>query len=348
MLWRFVREFPVDTQRLGARRVASVFVGVSFGVGAVLFTINAIGWFGDSTSPAWLMALFELFDRDDPEGAYWLLVTTIAAPAVPFLLWKTRLEAYDDRRRVMLFVGALGVGLTPFVLAVVAAPFVPLLGDPVVQQRAGVFLYAALASIVPITAYSVTVDRVMDLQFLIRSHAAVRPGAVRRMGRQPRSARLRGVRHPGEPTLDHRRVSRTLSTRRTPRAFRGGCARPGIAAASAARHRPLVSGRAIRPVTDPRPPRAAIPNGGEPAWRDQRARRGAELGAARKVDGGIACQRRRDGAGAGGRNDSPDPARFGAARDSSLDSGRRSARLSCADVDRATAAARRSGMAERR
>ena len=168
MLWRFVREFPVDTQRPGAGRVVGVFVGVSFGVGAVLFTINAIGWFRDSTSPASLMALFELFDRDHPEGVYWLLVTTIAAPAVPFLLWKTRLEAYEDRRRVMLFVGALAVGLTPFVLALVAAPFVPLLRDPVMQQRVGVVLYAALASIVPITAYSVTVDRVMDLQFLIR------------------------------------------------------------------------------------------------------------------------------------------------------------------------------------
>ena len=139
-----------------------------FGVGAVLFTTNAIGRFGASTSPAWLVALFELFDRDDPEGAYWLLITTIAAPAVPFLLWKTRLEVYDGRRRVMLFVGALAVGLTPFVLALVAAPFVPQLRDPVVQQRAGIFLYAALASIVPITAYSVMVDRVMDLQFLIR------------------------------------------------------------------------------------------------------------------------------------------------------------------------------------
>ncbi len=168
MLWRFVREFPVDVQRPGARRAASVFVGVSFAAGTVLFTTNAISWLGDSTSPAWLMTLFQLFDRDDPEGAYWLLTTTIAAPAVPFLLWKTRLEAYDDRRRVMLFVGALAVGLTPFVLAVAAAPFVPLLRDPVVQQRAGVFLHAALASIVPITAYSVMVDRVMDLQFLVR------------------------------------------------------------------------------------------------------------------------------------------------------------------------------------
>ena len=118
--------------------------------------------------PAWLMALFELFDRDHPEGGYWLLLFAIAAPAIPFLLWKTRLEAHEDRRRAMLFVGALAVGLTPFLLAVVVTPFVPALRDPSVQQRVGIVLYAALASIVPVTAYSVGVDRVMDLQFLVR------------------------------------------------------------------------------------------------------------------------------------------------------------------------------------
>ena len=77
----------------------------------------------------------------------------------------------------MLFVGALAVGLTPFVLAVVATPFVPALRDPLVQQRVGVVLYATLASIVPVTVYSVAVDRVMDLQLLIRitlQHALAR------------------------------------------------------------------------------------------------------------------------------------------------------------------------------
>ena len=169
MLWRFVREFPADTQRSGMRRVASVFVNASFGLGAVLFVINAIGRFGDSTMPAWLMALFDVLDRDHPEQAYWPLLSAVAAPAIPYLLWKTQFEAYEDRRRVMLFAGALVVGITPFVLAVVATPFVPALRDPLMQQDVGVVLYAALASIVPVTAYSVAVDRVMDLQFLIRT-----------------------------------------------------------------------------------------------------------------------------------------------------------------------------------
>ena len=151
MLWRFVREFPAEAQRPGVRGVASVFVRVSFGVGAVLFVSNAIGGFGDSIVPAWSMALFELLDRDHPEGAYWPVLSFLAAPAIPFLLWKTRFEAYEDRRRAMFFVGALAVGLAPFALAVVATPFVSALRDSSVQQGVGVVVYAGLALIVPAT-----------------------------------------------------------------------------------------------------------------------------------------------------------------------------------------------------
>ena len=66
MLWRFVREFPVGTQPR-ARSVAAVFVNVSFSVGAALFAINAIAWFGDSRMQTWLVVLFELLDRYHPE-----------------------------------------------------------------------------------------------------------------------------------------------------------------------------------------------------------------------------------------------------------------------------------------
>ena len=168
MMWRFVREFPADIQRPAARRVASVFLGISLAVGLLLFAANALGRLDDSAVPAWFISLCDLVDRDHPEGAYWLLLFIVGTPSIPFLLWKTRLEVSDDRRRALLFVGALAVGLSPFVLAVVATPFVPALRDPSVQQRVGVVLYAALASVVPATAYSVAVGRVMDLQFLVR------------------------------------------------------------------------------------------------------------------------------------------------------------------------------------
>ena len=123
------------------------------------------------------MALFRVLAHDFPERVYWPLLCAIAAPAIPYLLWKTRLEVHEERRRVRLFVGALAAGLAPFVIAVAAAPFVPALRDPSIQPRVGVVLYAALASIVPVTVYAVTVTRVMDLQFLVRTtlqHASAR------------------------------------------------------------------------------------------------------------------------------------------------------------------------------
>ena len=169
MLWRFVRRFPVDVQTSRARRVSSVFVDVSFGVGTMLFAANAISGYGGWTLPPWSMAPADLLDRYDAESVYWPLLFAIAAPAIPFLLWKTRNEAQEDRGRAMLFVGALVAGLAPFVLAVVATPFVPAVRDVLVQQRVGLVLYGALATIVPLTAYSVAVDRVMDPRIFIRS-----------------------------------------------------------------------------------------------------------------------------------------------------------------------------------
>jgi hypothetical protein len=134
----------------------------------VLFVTNAIGYFGSSALPAWLTPLFELLERNHQEWVYWPLLCVVATPAVPFLLWRTRVETHEARRRVTLFVGALGVGLTPFLLAVVATPFVPVLRDPLVHQRVGVVLYGALMSTVPLVTYCVLVERVMDLQFVIR------------------------------------------------------------------------------------------------------------------------------------------------------------------------------------
>ena len=169
MTWRFVREFPTATERATARRVADTFAGVSFAIGVTLFTVNGLGRLGTSTMPAWFMALFELLERERPEGVYWPLLFVIGAPAIPFLLWKARLAAYEDRRRVTLFVVALAVGLMPFLLAVIATPLVPALQGGPLQEHVGVVLYVSLASIVPVAAYSVAVDRVMDLQFIIRA-----------------------------------------------------------------------------------------------------------------------------------------------------------------------------------
>ena len=161
----------------------------------------------------------------------------------------------------MLFVGAMAIGLGPFVLAVVATPFVPALQDPTMQQRVGVVLYAVLASVVPITAYSVAVDRVMVLQFLIREHVAARPGAVRRLGHQPRAAAYVGF---DIQANQHLTVAQYLERFRPtgPLALStAGLIALVFPATPAPRHRPLVSSRTIRPVANPCPARTAIPRG---------------------------------------------------------------------------------------
>ena len=278
MLWRFVREFPVDTQRPGARRVASVFVDVSFGVGVVLFTTNAIGWFGDSTMPAWLMALFELFDRD--QAGTGLLAATVCHRGPRDSVSPVEDPARGVRRpppRDALRRGA--GGRTDSVRARG--------GRHAVRAGASGSVGAAACRRRPLRGARVDRSGYRLLRrggprdgFAVVSSASrcSTPWRGTRSGPSAWAARLRGVRHPRKPAVDHCRISRALPPRRTFRALHGGFGRPGISATSAPCHRPLVSSRAIRPVTDSRPARAAIPNGRQSAWRDQGARRGAEPG----------------------------------------------------------------------
>ena len=210
MLWRFVREFPANTRNdrgYAAESPASSWASRSACRCRAVHRSTLIGWIGDSTMPAWLMTALRLArpgsSREEPTGRCSL---AIAAPAIPFLLWKTRLEACDDRRRAMLFVGALAVGLAPFLMrggchairAGASGPTRcsrsvgsrPLRGARV--DRAGYRLLRGGES--------------RDGSAVARpDHAAVRLGAVRRLGCQPRAACLRGVRCPRKPRIDHQR-----------------------------------------------------------------------------------------------------------------------------------------------
>ena len=172
MLWRFVREFPADTQSdRGCDGLPSVFVGVSFAVSVPYSSrLTPSGGLAVRRCPAWLMALFEVSSTVTiPNGSTGRYSAPLQPRPFHISCGRRGLRMHEDRRRVMFFVGALAVGLAPFLVAVVATPFVPALRDPrCVQPRVGVVLYAALATIVPATAYSVAVGRVMDLQLFVR------------------------------------------------------------------------------------------------------------------------------------------------------------------------------------
>jgi hypothetical protein len=84
------------------------------------------------------------------------------------LLWKSRVETRENRRRITWFVSSLVLGLSPILVAAMLTPLVPALRNPEWRAPIGIVLYVLLASIVPITAYAVGVSHVMDVHLVIR------------------------------------------------------------------------------------------------------------------------------------------------------------------------------------
>lgn len=164
-LWWFVWSFPSETREGRARHFGRVFLGASAALGVGLFVVNAASALHFRYAHA---DVLRLFSRNVVAGLYWPVLFAVAAPAIPFLLWKSRVETAANRRRVTWFVLSLVVGLAPMIAAVVLTPFVPQLSEPVWRRRIGSVLYVMLASIVPSTAYAVVVSHVIDVHLVIR------------------------------------------------------------------------------------------------------------------------------------------------------------------------------------
>ncbi len=168
LVWQFAWAFPHPPLSPAGQRVGRVFLGVAAAASVAAFLTHFVAQrVGDA--PASLQLLHRLFDRDAPESLYWPLVFVLVLLAVAFMIVKARQVGGDSRRRTTWFLVALGVGLLPTGLAVTATPFVPAMADPDVRRRVGVVVYGGLLSIVPTTAFAVAVQRVMDLQFVIRT-----------------------------------------------------------------------------------------------------------------------------------------------------------------------------------
>ena len=169
-VWLFAWSFPAEPLTRRTRRVAGAFITVSAFTAWGLFVLHVVGAgaFGEVTDPG-LRTLLAVFDRQAPRSMYWPVLFVLTVPAVAFLVVRYRLETAERRRKVAWFLGALAVGFAPLLVAAIATPFVPALQDESVRRRVGVVVYLGLGSIVPMTAYAVAVNRVMDLQFVIRA-----------------------------------------------------------------------------------------------------------------------------------------------------------------------------------
>jgi hypothetical protein len=167
-LWQFVWLFPTEPKAQWARTVGKSFLIAGAIVGIVLFASNAmLGWIPPSSTRSALEILL-FVDRMAETGFYWPMLFTVAAPAIPYLVWKSRVETAANRRKVIWFVFAIGVALSPIILAVLSTPLVPALASPSWQPHVGPILYVALASMVPTTAYAVAVNHVLDLHLVVR------------------------------------------------------------------------------------------------------------------------------------------------------------------------------------
>jgi hypothetical protein len=164
-LWWFVWLFPTEPRQPRARAFGRAHLKISAAVGLVLFAANATRAL---ELPDEFAAMLRAFSRNIATGLYWPVQFIVAAPAIAFLLWKSRIETAANRQRITWFVLSLVVGLGPMVAAVILTPVVPLLRDPLWQTRIGFVLYTMLASVVPSTAYAVVVSHVMDVHLVIR------------------------------------------------------------------------------------------------------------------------------------------------------------------------------------
>lgn len=173
-LWRFAWVFPKEPTRPRARRIGSAGLWTAAILGASLLLANAVlGWMMPSAQPAWLLAL----QRARVDSWYWVLVLGTAVPALPFLAWNASSGTVPERNRTVLLVASIVVGGLPMLLAGLLTPIIPALGRPPMFALVGTVAFAALALIVPATAYAVVVQRVIDVRVVVRGalqHALAR------------------------------------------------------------------------------------------------------------------------------------------------------------------------------
>jgi serine/threonine-protein kinase len=172
--WRFLVEFPHpgDERRWprwhwGAR----VFTNVSVAVAVVLLASNL----SELLLPVAATAadVRSLFSREGRGALFWPAVIAASAPGLVFLARKARAAAPADRRRIGVFAGGLLIGFAPISCEVLLEAIVPayarFVARPAVQPIVAAVIFLTLTAVPLVTAYSVMVDRVVEIRLVIRS-----------------------------------------------------------------------------------------------------------------------------------------------------------------------------------
>lgn len=167
-LWSFLRDFP-RLETAERDRVAAWFVRISAAVGATLVAANLFFQVGAGTVSLALMPY--LARRSD--SAYPLLVMGLTAAGLPYLLWKSQRARVSERRRVQIFAAGLLAAAGPILLDILLSSISPAYEAFSVHPDAFdvrmLLLFSTLALVPLVTAYSVFVDRVIDVRVVLRA-----------------------------------------------------------------------------------------------------------------------------------------------------------------------------------
>ena len=180
--WRFACRFPFDPRAAGAPSHAGARSGdllrrLALGVGGLLVAVN-VALFLEPAPGAGATARsgLALFDRRQPASHYWSALFVLVLAALAFLVWRAMRMPAAERGRVVLFVVALVVGFLPLTVAVLAEVLVPAVGDllqsPRADRWARALVYPPLLAVPILTAYSVIVDRVLEVRLITRQALA--------------------------------------------------------------------------------------------------------------------------------------------------------------------------------
>ncbi len=170
LLWGFTSVFPEPLLSPRDQRWARSALLVSTTIGVVLFVANMASIGQSLTGESSLYTIWNqlLFDSG---GLYWTVLFLAAVPAWPFLLWRARHTQAVERRRIMVFVVGLILGLAPMAIEVILEALIPpyrLVVERASNAWIGTLLYLCLAATPLVTAYSVIVDRVLDVRIIVR------------------------------------------------------------------------------------------------------------------------------------------------------------------------------------
>jgi Protein kinase domain len=172
-LWLFARDFP-RTLWLGRERtLLSVAIGASFAGGLLLFGLNfVIAVFVVAGPFVNVPPFLQPFATQAGAGLYWTILYSLAIPALPFMIYKSRSAVARERRRVFLFSCGIVAGIAPVMLIILLEGLIPsflrFMNQPNVRYWSGFIVYPSLLSVPVTTAYAVLRHRVLDVRFIIR------------------------------------------------------------------------------------------------------------------------------------------------------------------------------------